>query len=230
MLEIDKIYNMDCIEAMKLIDDNSIDLVLTDPPYNVGKDFKNDKLNQKDFFYFHSKYLFELKRITKKHHPIILFFNNGSNLKDYLSISGSILSYKRYITIYKPNDCSYPLMSMLRKSEACLVFTDEGSINYQSDINIHDVLVFNHVKKDKTFYHPTVKPIEAVKQLVLAFSKEGDCIFDPFMGSGTTIVACKQLNRRFIGCDVSDKYYDISLKRLLNVPKRLDSFGTKLTC
>jgi len=223
---MDKVYNMDCMEAMKLLDDNSIDFILTDPPYNVGKDFKGEDLNEKDFFYFHSKYLFEFKRIIKRHHPIVIFFNNGSNLKEFLSLSGSILDFKRYITIYKPNDCSYPMVSLLRTSEAALVFSDNGAINYKSDINIHDVLIYNHIKKDKTFYHPSVKPIEAIKQIILAFTKEGDIIFDPFIGSGTTIVAAKSLKRHYIGCEINNEYCEMAKRRIYNVPLSLEDFQT----
>jgi len=219
-LKLDTIYCMDCIEGMKKIEDNSIDLICTDPPYNIGKQFENDNLSDNDFFFFHSNYLFEIKRVIKNNHPIIICFSNGPNLKDYLSISGSILSFKRYITLYKPNDCSFPEESLLRKSEAGLLFTNNGAIHYESDINIHDCLIFNHKKKDKSFYHPSVKPIGFITKLIKGFTKENAVVLDPFMGSGTTAIACKMLNRHFIGFEINQEYVNIAYKRLTNIPSR----------
>jgi len=217
---------MDCLEGMKQLDDNSIDLVLTDPPYNIGKNIENDSLNEQEFLFFHTKYLFELKRVTKEKHPIAIFFNNGSNLKDYLSIAGSILSFKRLITLYKPNDCSYPMQTMLRTSEACLVFSDNGVLNYEGSKNIHDVLTFNHVKLDKTFYHPTVKNINCIMKLIEAFTSKGNVILDPFIGSGTTAVACKRLDRQYIGFEINPEYCNIAQKRIDNVPEHLEQWIT----
>ena len=226
MVEIDKIYNIDCLKLLNQLEDNSIDLILTDPPYNVGKEFENESLNNKDFFYFHSSYLFEFKRVIKNKHPIVIFFNNGSNLKDYISISGSIIDFKRLITLYKPNDCSFPTGSLLRTSEVALVYSNNGTLSYNSDKNIHDVLISNHKKKDLSFYHPSVKPIDIIKDLILAFTKEGDIVLDPFIGSGTTIVGCKALKRHFIGCDINKDFCEMACKRIYNVPFRLEEFQT----
>ena len=72
--------------------------------------------------------------------------------------------------------------------------------------------------------HPTVKPVHLMSWLVRLVSKKGDTVLDPFMGSGTTGVACKKLNRRFIGFEMNKDYCDISLKRLLNQPERIDKW------
>ena len=75
-------------------------------------------------------------------------------------------------------------------------------------------------------FHPTTKPIQLGSYLVILGSREDDIVLDPFCGSGSTAVACKKYNRKFIGFEIDKNYYNISLKRLLNVPKRLDNFGT----
>jgi len=72
--------------------------------------------------------------------------------------------------------------------------------------------------------HPTVKPIALMEYLIKLVSREDAVILDPFIGSGTTAVACKRLNRRFIGFEINNEYYNISLQRLLNVPRRLEYF------
>ncbi len=72
--------------------------------------------------------------------------------------------------------------------------------------------------------HPTQKPLPLFEYLIKTYSNEGDVVLDNCIGSGTTAVACKRLNRKFIGFEVDKNYYDISLKRLLNVPERLDKW------
>ena len=69
--------------------------------------------------------------------------------------------------------------------------------------------------------HPTEKPLELIKKYVLIGSSEGDLIFDPFMGSGTSAVACKELNRNFIGCEIESKYCEIAEKRLRQTTRGL---------
>ena len=76
-------------------------------------------------------------------------------------------------------------------------------------------------------HHPTVKPVHLMSWLIRLVSKEGDTVLDPFMGSGTTGVACKKLNRHYIGFEVSKEYCDIAEKRLLNIPERLETFTFK---
>ena len=65
--------------------------------------------------------------------------------------------------------------------------------------------------------HPTIKPLPLIEKLIRNSSVEGDTILDPFMGSGTTGVACKNLSRNFIGCEINDIYFDIARKRLTQV-------------
>ena len=68
--------------------------------------------------------------------------------------------------------------------------------------------------------HPTQKPEELLRRLVLASSREGDCVLDPFSGSGTTLVVAEQLNRRWLGCDLSKEYNEWAIERIRKVPKR----------
>ena len=70
------------------------------------------------------------------------------------------------------------------------------------------------MKWKETRFHPTQKPVKLFRDIIRDFSEEGDLILDPFMGSGTTAIACKQLNRNFIGFEISKEYCDIARKRL----------------
>lgn len=204
----------DCLEVLKQLPNKSIDCVLTDPPYNIGKDIENDSLNRQEFNLFHTTYLRELKRITKEGKPILLFFNTGENLIDYMRLVGNELTFKKYITWYKPNDCSFPIGTVLRTSEALLLCTSGKSLRYNSDKNIHDCLIFNKIIKDRTFWHPTVKELPLMNELVLAFTKKEELILDCFMGSGTTGVSALKLQRRFIGIELDKEYFKICEQRI----------------
>ena len=81
--------------------------------------------------------------------------------------------------------------------------------------------LFTHNARKSEYGHPSEKPLEIIKKLVLTASSEGDLVFDPFMGSGTTAAACKELNRNFIGCEIESKYCDMAEKRLKNTIKGL---------
>ena len=100
--------------------------------------------------------------------------------------------------------------------EYCLMFRQEGtSVNngtyetkskcYHSGLNVKDKDLYNH---------PTIKPLDYVKAHIINSTKEGDTVFDPFMGSGTTGVACKELNRNFIGIEINDDYFKIAQDRI----------------
>ena len=203
----------DCLELMKELPDESIDAVITDPPYNIGKDFDNDNLNEKELQNFSEAWLKEIKRIIKPHHPILIFYNSGEGFAPFFNIASGILQFKKLMFLYKPNDVSMPLISVLRTSEALLLFTDKNSINYKHESNTHDVIITN-VKIEKGFYHPSVKNKVTIRKIASAFSIEADTILDPFMGSGTTGVACVQLNRNFIGYEISPDYFKIAEKRI----------------
>lgn len=92
--------------------------------------------------------------------------------------------------------------------------------------NYTDVWTFNIIKESESVNHPTQKPLKIIERIVKVSSKKDGVVFDPFMGSGTTAIACKRLNRSFIGFEIDKEYYDISLKRLLNVPERLENWIT----
>ena len=224
MLEIDKIYCMDCLEGMKQIPDNSIDLVVADPPYNLNKPFKNDNLTEEEYISFLTPILKKLKNIIKPKHSIIIFFDSGQKLPLFWkSILKTKLYFQKSCTLYKPNDCSMPHNRILRKSEVFYILSKTPELHHEGEKYIHDCLIANHTKKEK-WYHPTAKNINIIKELILSHSCKHDLVLDPFMGSGATAVACKLLNRHYIGFEINPDYCRIAEQRLKNIPKRLDNW------
>lgn len=85
------------------------------------------------------------------------------------------------------------------------------------------ITVFESTKnlKDKKLYeHPTIKPLEYIKRMILNSSNENDIVLDPFAGSGTTAIACKELNRNFIGFEINKEYYDIAIDRINGISQK----------
>ena len=211
---INRVHNADCLEFMKQMKDKSVDLVLTDPPYNLQKDFENDNLSEKNFICFLTPIFNELARIIKDKHSVIIFFDNGKKLPLFWkTLFSSKLLFQKGGTFYKPNDCSMPHNRILRKSEVFYICSSTPQLNHDGDKYIHDCLIQNHIKKEK-WYHPTAKNINLIKDLTYSHSKENDIVFDPFLGSGTTAVAAKQLKRNFIGIELNEKYCKIAQDRL----------------
>lgn len=197
--ELNKIYNMDCLEFMRDVPDNYFDLVLTDPPYGIGISSNpiRQKHNKKDWDDFTpSKELFdEIFRISK--HQIIW----GAN---YFELPPS----KCFLVWDKKQPYDFSL------AMAELAYC---SIDFPAKIYSHS----NRGDEDKK--HPSQKPLKLI-DFCMEFARsrhEIKTVFDPFMGSGTTAVACKSLGIDFIGCELEEDYVAIANKRLEAVQGRL---------
>ncbi len=223
-LEINKVYHGDCLDIMKQLDDCSIDLIVTDPPYNLGKGFLNDDLNKDSYIRFLSERLNEMCRVIKDKHSVILFFDNGKNLPLFWkSLFKSNLVFQKGCTWYKPNDCTYPHNRVLRKSDVFYICSKTKTLNHKGDKFIHDCIITKYLRIDKSFHHPTAKTMDVIKEIILSHSIKGDLVLDPFLGSGTTAIVCNMLKRNWIGIEIDKGYVDLSNKRILKFNKQ--SYG-----
>lgn len=110
--------------------------------------------------------------------------------------------------------------------EYCLMFKEKGTPNYAPNYEYKSKWYISPInKKDKdNWQHPTIKPLELVERHLKHSTNEGDVILDPFMGSGTTGVACRNLNRNFIGMEINEEYYNIAQKRINEQVQQLELF------
>ena len=110
--------------------------------------------------------------------------------------------------------------------EYCLVFKQKGSPRYNDGYDIKSKYYVSPInKKDKELWgHPTIKPLELVERHIKHSTNEGDTVLDCFMGSGTTGVACRNLNRKFIGIEIEDNYFEIAKKRIETQTKQESLF------
>lgn len=110
--------------------------------------------------------------------------------------------------------------------EYCLVFKENGAARYNDGYEIKSKWYLSPINKaDKDNWgHPTIKPLELVERHIKHSTNEGDTVLDCFMGSGTTGVACRNLNRNFIGIEINEEYYKIAERRMKEQPQKLTLF------
>lgn len=215
MLELNKIYNTDCLEFMRSMPDSCVDLVVTDPPYEIHTKggglgrrpvYENGALGKISQGFDAEATLEQVARICKK---INIFIFCSTKQKPRIMNWG----YERGCNIaelawYKPNAAPFTNNTFKSDLENIIYIREKG-------VKIKGISrLFTHNCGKSKYGHPTEKPLEIIEKLILTASSEGDLIFDPFMGSGTTAAACKELNRNFIGCEIEAKYCEIAEKRL----------------
>lgn len=233
------LYNKDCIEVLKTLKPNSIDLIFADPPYflsNGGKSIHNGKIvsvNKGDWddkskydnhLQFTKEWLQQSFRVLKYGGSIWISgtVHNIFDVKNYLDEIGfkiiNIIVWHKSDPpplIYKNKfKFSYELIIWAKKD-------GKHTFNYKDMFDaigeeMQDVWTIPAVgMSEKKFgYHPTQKPEALLERIIRACSNEGDIVLDPFSGSGTTCFVAKKLNRKYIGIEKNKEYFDISKRRI----------------
>lgn len=226
-----QLYNGDCLEILKQISDKSIDLIVTDPPYDVDtsggggtintikkldkslKDLDDANIsNGYDIELYNTEFVRVMKNIN------IYIWCNKVQIPDYFNFYVNKLKCKFDILCWhKGNALPTYSNKYLSDTEYCLYFRNSGRCypaNYE-DAKTFYFAPINH--KDKKIYgHPTIKPLDFTRKLIRNSSIEGQVVLDPFMGSGTTGHACQEEKRDFIGIEINKEYFAIAKNRIEN--------------
>lgn len=204
---VNKVVQGDCLELFKLVPDCSIDLVFTDPPYGLNKEgIKNDA----DLTLFY-KALTECYRVLKKDSFFITFFSTKFLPELF---KNNPFHYFWQFVLYCPEGRVISPIGFTRFM-SCFVFKKGNPKIIQRNTDIFVDTPGKMVEPDEGYIdHPTPKPKHFIKALLKMFSKEGDIVLDPFIGSGSTAVACLQLNRKFIGFEIEEKYCKLAMERI----------------
>ena len=244
MIEIDKIYNEDCLMGMQKIDDKSVDCIICDLPYGTTK-------CSWDIIIPFDKLWEQYNRIIKDNGAIILFGQEPfssllrvSNLKDYRydiywqkERLTNIMQVKRRvgkdietISIFYKNQCTYNPQMVKYDGPKRGNKVKNGKLGKLVDDN-NDKKVFEYndtgfryptqvwkFKRDilTSNIHPTQKPIALYEELIKTYSNPGDLLLDNCSGSGTIAIAALNTGRHFIGFETNENYYNESLKRIDN--------------
>ena len=221
MLKTNEIYNMDCMEGLKLLNDNSVDLVIIDPPYllNLNKVKKPTNMNNYANELLNLKNGFDLKvldiLIQKMKKINIYIYCSKRQVKDLLNYFSDKNCNHEILTWHKLNPSPLINNNYLPDTEYILFFREKGVKvygNYHTKRKYYLSLT-NKVDKQK-YKHPTIKPLELIERHIINSSKEGDLVLDCFCGSGTTLVGAINQNRRYIGFEIDKNYYEIAKKRI----------------
>ena len=233
-MELNKIYNEDCYEGIKKIPDKSIDLIVTDPPYEIYslhrgagllKNRGTGLLKNRGTTYvdemialdvgggINLSILDEFVRVMKKIN--IYIWCNKEQILDYLTYFNKLKCNFEIIVWGKPNPAPFVNGHYLKDKEYCLFFWESGVKLFGTYKTLNTIYTQKiNVEDKKYFEHPTIKPLNIIKNLIINSSQAGGVILDPFLGSGTTAVACKELGRNYIGFEISPKYYKIAVDRV----------------
>ena len=193
------IYNGDCRDILPQL--SKVDLVLTDPPYGIGADKGTD-----GFGCVSGKKYSDNWDVRPETLDVVLMSGNtvivfgGNYLTDLLPVNGHWIVWDKTGEVKFKNpfsDCELAWTNVHRKNVKKYICIQQGFI-----------------AKEKVRFHPTQKPVRLFIDIISDYSNKHSTILDPFMGSGTTLVAAKQLGRKAIGIEIEEKYCEIAAKRL----------------
>ena len=226
-----KLLQGDCLELMNNIPDNSIDLIITDPPYKTitggdsnGKNSVRPKGmlsgNRKLFTHQNDikpkQWIPELFRVLKDNSHCYIFTNH-LNMQTMLSESDKAGFKLHNILVWEKNNCT-PSQFYMKNCEYVL-FLRKGKAKWINNIgDSKTVHKFQNIIGNKQ--HPTEKPVDLIQFYIENSSSEKDMILDPFMGSGSTGVACLNTNRNFIGIELDENYFNIAKDRIDSVANK----------
>lgn len=237
MLPINEIVLGDAIEVMRRLPDNCIDAVISDPPYGTTA-LKWDKAIDWDAFWQ------EARRICSKETSVCALFSAqpfttnlinsnrqcfryeviwektiaagflDANRRPLRAHENILIFVQKFAgSVYNPQKTSGKSYSAKCSGASSGHYGDTRRVGTENKGDRYPRSVFHYPTVQKQG-HPTVKPLELVKQLVLTYSNPGDIILDPFMGSGTTVIACLQTFRRYIGVEKQPEYIELAKKRI----------------
>lgn len=240
----------DAVEEMAKLPDKSVALITTDPPYNLNKNYGiyQDNLNFTEYMDFSRKWLTQAKRVLKDDGSIYLFMGVRYISYVYAVLEQELgMTFNSWITWFYTQGIG-KTKGFSPRHDDILFFTkhpknytfnlDEirvpqkfyRSINNMRGANPGNVWQFSHVHycNENRRSHPTQKPEGLFERIILASSNEGDTVLDPFVGSGTTLRVCQQLNRNCIGIDINSSYVEMSKRRLSEPFRGFDSIDERM--
>lgn len=229
------IKNCEAKELLNQLETASVDLILTDPPYNVEKDYDNyeDNLTEEDYWNWMLELMEEYKRVLKDSGAVAIVTPLNQQRKWYSlidespfeEITGSPVlwchpNHSGFRASRGWNFCVYPIYTLQKEGgDFQIRYGDKMPKN--CGINTMNYIeAVSPQKKESMGNHPAEQPESVYEKIMVRMSPENGKIVDPFLGTGTTAAVAKKWGRRFAGCDISEKYCEIARKRVKNTSKK----------
>jgi len=223
---INTVINDDCFNVMFDLDFNSIDAVISDIPYGIAYETRGTKTRSQDkresvandkpeeFDGFYKDMLLHFKRIIKPEGVIILFTAGGTGIVKTAQLITEI--DKNFKLIQCIPWLKRPGMGGNYRSsyEVILIFKKDNNLKYTFNGSQRKNYIDNIAGISKADRHATEKPLALMEDVIKTHTNKGDLVFDPFAGSGSTLVAAKNLGRNYIGAELIEKHYKTCLERL----------------
>lgn len=242
---IDTIIQGDCLDILSGMSPESVDIVLTDPPYSTGglfrsdrnantgskyivggtelirPDFYGDNRDQRSFLIWCNLWMSQCWRVLKPDGYFCCFtdWRQLPTTTDAIQVSGFVW---RGIYVWDKTEAARPEKGRFRHQCEYLIYATKSGWSKNTETCLPGV--FRKAVNSAEKFHQTGKPVELIEE-VLQVSPEGGLVLDPFIGSGTTAVAAKRTGRHFIGIELSEEYCEIARKRIAAVPARLDRWA-----
>ncbi len=228
----DSVRCCDAIDGLKSLGDSSVDLIVTDPPYNLAAPGRSTKLRGKvvptmkawgawdhrhpfDHDLLILQVLRESWRVLKPGGALYMFSSTQNAGYFVRKAEERGFVFRSQLALIKKNPLPSWSKSSWRSAHEVCFYVTKGrptTFNFLSQSEL--VNVYSHWSRKKETRHPTEKPLELIERIVRVSSSTGDLVVDPFLGSGTTAVAAKKLGRRFVGFDLSEEYLAMARDRL----------------
>lgn len=227
MIKVNNIYNMDCLEGMDLMIQQGIEVsaIITDPPYNIARDNNFNTMGRvgidfgewdKGFDQF--SWIDRAYKLLDKGGTLFLF-NDWKNVGEIAKYAESIgFDIKDMVRWEKSNPMprNRDRRYITDFEVAIWLVKPKGKWIFNRLSDTYDRCEYNYplTPKSERFGHPTAKPVKLMEEIIKRHSNVGQVILDPFIGSASTIVACKNLGRNYIGFELDKGYYEIALERV----------------
>lgn len=245
-MELNKIHNIDCMEGLKQLDDNYVDITITSPPYNVGNNIRgdfydehNDDMSDDEYYEFIKNNILECIRVSKKY----VFYNfqiTSNNRKVYHKLMWELREYEKeriiwHKSIVQPSidktvlNSSFEYVIVYTKPEFAKKMSFEFANtdnfnNRKKGAELNNNVIYGKNAATEKFTgrneNKAIFPEYFVEWFIRRFTYEDEIVFDPFMGLGTTAFVAKKMDRKYIGFELSEKYCEIANNRLKCMPDR----------
>jgi adenine-specific DNA-methyltransferase len=242
----------DCLDFIKTLEDESVDLVLTDPPYFIsydgGKGWDSQWNSEKEYLDWCDEWSHECARVLKQNRMLVVFGTLKTDTfmrykLDILNKINGLVGQNEIVWSYNWGGRSKDNFSRKHEYAWCyskgsnfLFNGDDVRVERKQKINIRTGKPFekgtiptcvweknNHTtSKEYVNWHPTQKPLEILERIIKAYTEPGDIVLDIFSGSGSTMLAAESCGRIFLGCEMDEEYHSKSLERFVNM------FGNRL--